>query len=287
MWAGEVTNDTLAPLRSYLRGAPKDDRRIPHLGRPFRSRRVGPPGSEGRWSLLPEPGGTPTERAAALAQTLLARHGVVTREAVHAEDIAGGFAAVYPVLKAMEDAGRARRGYFVEGFGGAQFAVPGAEERLRSFREGGGGRDEPLTLVLAATDPANPYGATLPWPRADGEGRAQRAAGAQVVLHDGALIGWLGRGEHNLHTFLPAEEPAKSHAARALAHALAAQVDEGRRKALLIARVDGDDVDASALSPSLKEAGFTAGIKGYLKRAPLARDLPAPEPAEALDEDDA
>src|SRR5205814_3159684 len=92
VWAGEVTNDTLAPLRSYLRGPPKEDRRTPHLGRPFRPRRIGPPGSEGRWSLLPEASGTPTERAAALAQALLSRHGVVTRESVHAEEIAGGFA---------------------------------------------------------------------------------------------------------------------------------------------------------------------------------------------------
>jgi ATP-dependent Lhr-like helicase len=285
VWAGEATNDTLAPLRSYLRGEPKEDRRIPHLGRPFRSRRIGPPGSEGRWSLLPEPGGTPTERAAALAQTLLARHGVVTREAVHAEEIPGGFAAVYPVLKAMEDAGRARRGYFVEGLGGAQFAVPGAEERLRSFREE---EREPRTLVLAATDPANPYGATLPWPRGDGEGRAQRAAGAQVVLHDGALLAWLGRGEHNLHAFLPAEEPARTRSARALARALAAQVEEGRRKALLIARVDGEDVNASPLAPGLRESGFTAGTKGYLKRTPAGYGAPAAEPsAEALEEDDA
>src|SRR5437868_10659749 len=99
-------------------------------------------------------------------------------------------------------------------------------------------RSEPLTLVLAATDPANPYGATLPWPRREGDGdaRAQRAAGAQVVLHDGALIAWLGRGEHDLRTFLSAEEPARSRAARALARALAGQVDSGRRKALLIAR---------------------------------------------------
>ncbi len=284
VWAGEVTNDTLAPLRSYLRGAPKDDRRIPRMGQPFRSRRIGPSGSEGRWSLLPEASGTPTERATALAQALLARHGVVTREAVHAEDIAGGFAAVYPVLKAMEEAGRARRGYFVEGLGGAQFAVPGAEERLRAFRETSG---EPLTLVLAATDPANPYGATLPWPRMDGEGRAQRAAGAQVVLYDGELAGWLGRGEQHLQTFLPDEEPARSRAGRALAHALAAQVDEGRRKALLIARVDGEDVNSSPLAPALKEAGFTPGMKGYLKRAPLGRDAPLPEPAEALEEEDA
>jgi ATP-dependent Lhr-like helicase len=296
VWAGEVTNDTLAPLRSYMRGAPREDRHDRRFGVPFRSRRITAAGSEGRWSLLPEPKGTPTERAAALAQALLARHGVVTREAVHGEDIAGGFAAVYPVLKAMEEGGRARRGYFVAGLGGAQFAVPGAEERLRSFREPasavppGADRsalEEPLTLVIAATDPANPYGATLPWPRKgeDGESRAQRAAGAQVVLHDGALIGWLGRGEHNLHTFLPDDEPARGHDTRALARALAALVDEGRRKALLIARVDGEDVNASFLGPELKAAGFTAGIKGYLKRAPAGRDLPAS--ADALEEEDA
>jgi ATP-dependent Lhr-like helicase len=284
VWAGEITNDTLAPLRSYLRGAPKEDRRVPHLGRAFRSRRIGPPGSEGRWSLLPESSGTPTERATALAQSLLARHGVVTREAVHAEEIAGGFAAVYPVLKAMEEAGRVRRGYFVAGLGGAQFALPGAPERLRAFREPS---PEPATLVLAATDPANPYGATLPWPRMDGEGRAQRAAGAQVVLHDGALVGWLGRGEQNLQTFLPDEEPERSRSARALARALAGLVEEGRRKALLIARVDGEEVGASPLAPALKEAGFTPGIKGYLKRAPLGRDPPGPEPAGAWEEEDA
>ena len=202
---------------------------------------------------------------------------------MHAEEIAGGFSAVYPVLKAMEESGRARRGYFVAGLGGAQFAVPGAEERLRSFREPS---PEPLTPVLAATDPANPYGATLPWPRRDGDGdaRAQRAAGAQVVWHDGHLVGWLGRGEHNLHTFLPEEEPAKGHCARALAQALAGLVDSGRRKALLIARVDGEDVNASALAPALKAAGFTAGIKGYLKRAPQLAAAPEPE-AELLEED--
>ncbi len=288
VWAGEATNDTLAPLRSYLRGAPKEDRRVPHPGRPFRSRRIGPPGSEGRWSLLPEPDGTPTERAAALAQSLLARHGIVTREAAHAEEIAGGFAAVYPVLKAMEAAGRARRGYFVEGLGGAQFAVPGAEERLRQFREAAQPEgEEPPALVLAATDPANPYGATLPWPRVDGEGRAQRAAGAQVVLHEGALVGWLGRGEQNLHTFLPQGEPAASRAGRALARALASLVDEGRRKALLIARVDGEDVDASPLSGALKEAGFAPGVRGYLKRAPLLRESPLPATEGLADEDDA
>ncbi len=143
--------------------------------------------------------------------------------------------------------------------------------------------------MIAATNPANPYGATLPWPRKgeDGESRAQRAAGAQVVLHDGALIGWLGRGEHNLHTFLPEDEPARGQCARALARALAALVDEGRRKALLIARVDGEEVNAARLAPELKAAGFTAGMKGYLKRAPLGRELPAPEREEAAEEEDA
>ena len=286
VWAGQITNDTLAPLRSYLHGAAIESGRpqrslVP--GRNFRSRRVGPPGSEGRWSLLPEPAGTPTERAAALAQVLLARYGVLTREAVHAEGVAGGFGAVYGVLKALEEAGRARRGYFVAGLGATQFALPGAEERLRSFRER---PEEPLTQVLAATDPANPYGAVLPWPGSapapgDGAasgaasreaaapsaaGRPQRAAGALVVLHDGELIAWLGRGEHHLLSFLPAQEPASTHAARALAAALAGLVDSGQRKALLIARVDGGDVNASALAAALKAAGFTAGIKGYLKR---------------------
>ena len=280
VWSGEITNDTLAPLRSYLRGPPAESGRPKRslvAGRSFRSRRVGPAGSEGRWSLLPEPTGTPTQRAAALAQVLLARHGVLTREAVHAENVLGGFGAVYGVLKAMEEAGRARRGYFVAGLGATQFALPGADERLRSFRER---PEEPLTQVLAATDPANPYGAVLPWPSPAGSpsgqpdqetssaGRPQRAAGAQVVLYAGELTGWLGRGEHHLHTFLPATEPARTHAARALAEALAGLVDSGQRKALLIARIDGGDVNASALAGVLKSAGFTPGIKGYLKRAP-------------------
>ncbi len=294
VWAGQITNDTLAPLRSYLRGAQVESGRPQRSltpGRSFRSRRVGPPGSEGRWSLLPEPSGTPTERAAALAQVLLARYGVLTREAVHSENIAGGFGAVYSVLKAMEEAGRARRGYFVAGLGATQFALPGAEERLRSFRER---PEEPLTQVLAATDPANPYGAVLPWPvaafaapsreatesPASGDpataatGKPQRAAGALVILHDGDLVAWLGRGEHHLHTFLPAQEPGRSHAARALAEALAGLVQSGQRKALLISRVDGGDVNASTLAPALKSAGFTAGIKGYLRRGPTeARGL--------------
>jgi ATP-dependent helicase Lhr and Lhr-like helicase len=297
VWAGEVTNDTLAPLRSHLHGPPQDGRRARReqaLRSGLRSRRAGPPGSEGRWSLLPAAAGTPTERAAALAQVLLARYGVVTREAVHAEGIAGGFSAVYGVLKAMEEAGRARRGYFVAGLGATQFALPGAEERLRALREpardlaqtalpaatrslqGGEGNalrrpPEPGTAVLAATDPANPYGATLPWPERQGDegARPQRSAGAQVVLHEGRLLAALLRGEHQLVTFLPQEEPERSRSARALAFALADLVDGGRRKALFVARVDGDDVARSPLAAFLIAAGFTPGMRGFLKRAPL------------------
>src|SRR5262249_49071337 len=162
------------------------------------SRRVGPPGSEGRWSLLPmaragslQP--TETERRMALARTLLERYGVLTREAVHAEGIAGGFSAVYDVLKALEDSGRIRRGYFVAGLGATQFALPGADDRLRALRDPS---DEPRTFVLAATDPGNPYGAAIPWPEREGA-RPQRAAGAQVVLRDGVLVAWAGRTERN------------------------------------------------------------------------------------------
>jgi len=268
VWAGEVTNDTLAPLRSFLRGPPDRSRRD-RLSPAFRSRRQGPPGSEGRWSLLPEPSGTPTERSMALAQVLLARYGVFTREAVHAEGVAGGFAAVYEVLKAMEESGRARRGYFVAGLGATQFALPGADERLRALRDP---PEEPQTAVLAATDPANPYGAMLPWPSrgADGEGaRPQRAAGAHVVLVGGELAAWLGRGEQNLLTFLPAEEPGRTRRGRAVANALARLVDSGRRRALLVSQVDGEPAHSSPLAPLLVAAGFSAGHKGYLKRAPV------------------
>jgi ATP-dependent Lhr-like helicase len=271
VWAGEVTNDTLAPLRSFLRGSAGEakERRATLRGRSFRSRRVGPPGSEGRWSLVGRGrrAFSETERRAALARALLERHGVLTREAVHAEGVNGGFSAVYDVLKAMEDAAKVRRGYFVAGLGATQFALPGADDRLRSVREAPA---EARTLVLAATDPANPYGAALAWPETRAESaRPQRAAGAHVVLHDGAMVGYVGRTEKSLLTFLPAEEPARGHAADALAGALAALVDEGRRRTLLIARIDGEEAERSALAPRLAAAGFTATSKGYFKRATL------------------
>ena len=313
VWAGEVTNDTLSPLRSFLQGASADQpskRAMRSIG--FRSRRVGPPGSEGRWSLLPHvrdrffadrdraeaaasgatakgaaakgaaasgaaasgkaretsakaegpTGPSETERRAALVKTLLERYGVVTREAVHAEGIVGGFSAVYDVLKAMEEAGRVRRGYFVAGLGATQFAAPGAEDRLRSMRD----RPEiPHLVVLAATDPANPYGAALPWPEREGA-RAGRTGGAFVILRDGELLGYLGRAERSLLTFLPADEPERGHAAASLAKALAEMVDNGRRRTLLLAQIDGDPPEKSPMAPHLAKTGFAATSRGLFKR---------------------
>ena len=183
VWAGEVTNDTPGALRAYLRPAPSSAARRAARGALFRSRRQSPPSAVGRWSRLPRPAagkGASTARAKALAEQLLARHGVLTRPAVMAEGVAGGFAALYPVLKALEEAGRIRRGYFVAGLGGSQFALPGALDRLRGVREAAGD-DEDVTpaAVLAATDPANPYGAALPWPERRLRPRDARGGGAR------------------------------------------------------------------------------------------------------------
>ena len=197
VWAGEVTNDTFAPLRALRwprRGRATD---APPPGRRAASR-MGPPEAAGRWSLVVDDarsdrrslGGrraTADDGAPdALATALLERHGVVTRDAVAAEGVTGGFGAVYPVLREMEERGRVRRGYFVEGLGGAQFALPGAVDRLRAARRDAGTARSPArrALLLAATDPANPYGAALPWPRRPSGTSAApgRVAGAYVVL---------------------------------------------------------------------------------------------------------
>ena len=193
VWSGEVTNDTFAALRAL--SLPRSRSRSSRPGRPAG---MGPPRAAGRWSLTADlvgEGRSPTERGHATALALLERHGVVTREAVLAEGLAGGFASVYAVLKPMEEAGRVRRGYFVDGLGAAQFAMPGAVDRLRAERE----VDEtagPQVVVLAAADPAQPYGATLPWPRGEGADRLplQRAAGAYVVLVGGEAALYVERG---------------------------------------------------------------------------------------------
>ncbi|NUP07743.1 MAG: DEAD/DEAH box helicase [Polyangiaceae bacterium] len=268
VFAGLVTNDTTAPLRSlYL--TPADA--MPSRSHPrFRSRRKLVPGSEGRWSLLqiaPAPPPSDTDRGAAVVSVLLDRHGVLTRESMGAESIQGGFSTVYPFLRAMEDAGRLRRGYFVDGLGAAQFARPGVEEELRAFREP---QSEHSVVRLSAVDPANPYGAVLPWPKQAGEGsdaaRLARAAGAHVFLLEGRLVAYLTRGDQTLVTFLSREEPSRSSDARLLAKILAASVEHGDKRVLTLTRIDGDDAAKSPLAPIFRDSGFTASGGGLMAR---------------------
>jgi len=276
VWAGEVTNDSLAPLRAFLsggRGAGRSGGGTAGPGRsprgrprPGRLSTIGPPAGAGRWSsvtplLEPRPG--PTELAHATALQLLERHGVLTREAVLAEGVPGGFTGVYGVLKVLEERGQVRRGYFVTGLGAAQFALPGAVDRLRSNRGDVSGEDpgqdhEP-PLVLAATDPAQPYGAALAWP--DSEGRPARAAGALVVLGSGRLLVWLDRRGHHLVTFPSAAEDTS------WADALAALVKDGRVRALEIRKVDGQPVTAAPeIVASLQRVGFVDSYRGLVLR---------------------
>jgi len=261
-----VTNDSPASLRAYLGGG-SVVRELGRRGRvgPFRSRRQAPPSAVGRWSLidLPVAGDgppTPTERARALAEQLVARHGVLTRGAVLAEGVPGGFSAIYPVLVSLEEAGRLRRGYFLAGLGGAQFAQAGALERLRTLRDSApDGDDElPPSVVLNATDPANPYGAALPWPVPSTPDalKPMRAAGAYVALVDGALALYLGRGEREVTTFLPADEPARSTVARASATAVARWAAATGRITLGWAKIDGQRASQAPLLPHLLAAGF-------------------------------
>ena len=256
VWQGRITNDTFHALRAFTR--PKAPRSAG-----FRSRRTAPPSTQGRWSVVPGIAVKPTEHAAAVAQQLLARYGVVTREAPAAEGLPGGFSAVYPVLKAMEEAGRLRRGYFVAGLGATQFASPGAVDLLRSMRDPA---DDPEAVLLAATDPANPYGTIIRWPESAGPMLA-RQVGASVVLVDGALRAYLGRGEKQLATFLPADEPVRSQVASRVASMLASIVAGGRRRALLITEIDGAPAAKSPLAPFLAEAGFAPSSLGYQMRA--------------------
>jgi len=309
VWAGHVTNDTLAPLRALVTSGsrPTTRRRAParrygRRGVPTPSR-TGPPAAAGRWSLVPTaaareprpgaPQGPPiregssaaeagssvvhspssrppeadaTRRLHAVAEQLLDRHGVLTRGAVVAERIPGGFAGVYPVLKAMEDAGRCRRGYFVDGLGGAQFAVPGAVDRLRALTDP---PSSPQTQVLSAADPANPYGAALAWPERTAAGstgerpghRPGRKAGAVVILVDGDLVLYVERGGRTLLTFT--DHPDRL--ARA-ADALALAARDGALGRLAVEKADGETVFDSPLARALTEAGFRPTARGLRLR---------------------
>jgi ATP-dependent Lhr-like helicase len=187
---------------------------------------------------------------------LLDRHGVLTREAALAEGIPGGFAGIYPVLRAMEESGSVRRGYFVSGLGAAQFALPGAVDRLRAARELDTDTPEPGSLVVAAADPAQPFGAALPWPQ--GDGRPSRVAGAYVVLVGGTLAAFLERGARSLLTF--------GVAADAWADALASLVKDGRLRRIELVRIDGGPSGASPAADRLRAVGFVDGYRGLTLR---------------------
>ena len=287
VWAGLLTNDTLGPLRVLFgsgqqRRAAAPARPAPRprpgrfagsggrysFGRPSMPTRTGPPTVSGRWSLLPaRDDADPTLRAHALALTLLERHGVLTRGAVAAERITGGFAAVYPVLRAMEETGQCRRGYFVEGLGGAQFALPGAVDRMRALADPKGNKPAERAVVLAAADPAQPYGAALPWPERPGETpsshRPGRKAGALTVLVDGALALYVERGGRTLLSWT--DDPERLAAS---AVALAAAVRDGALGRLTVERADGERAGGdSPLTQALEAAGFRPTPRGLRIRA--------------------
>ena len=341
VWAGRLSNDTLAALRTVLstglpaapddgppgdgpaaasalngngagpanagvggpaprrRGTGRMGARRPGFGRPAMPSRTGPPTVSGRWFLVPPAGPDPTRRLHAVARTLLDRHGILIRGAVATERVPGGFAAIYPVLRAMEDAGQCRRGYFVEGLGAAQFALPGAVDRMRAMaadaeqgepagrwaqpaagdqpgrwaQPGPGGpgpargdrADGPGPVVLAAADPANPFGAALPWPdRPDetpGGHRPGRKAGALVVLADGHLVLYVERGGKTVLSWT--SDPAVLGPAAA---ALASAARNGALGRLTIERADGGTVHGSPLAHALEEAGFRATPRGLRLR---------------------
>jgi ATP-dependent Lhr-like helicase len=210
-----------------------------------------------------------------MATQLLTRYGVVFRETAHAEGLVGGFSAVYDVLKAMEESGKVRRGFFAADLGATQFAMPAAVDLLRSLRvEREGERGE--MLMLAATDPANPYGALLRWPAGgDAASSLTRSVGARVVLCDGALVAYLRRGNPNVQVFLPEEEPGRGQVARALAEFLVRRVrgdredDAAGRAGMLIGSVNGVAVAESVMARALLDAGFVAGGMGFnVRRVP-------------------
>ncbi len=258
VWSGEVTNDAWAPLRAprLTLARAQRERNRPRSGRRFGARRTGAQATvQGRWSLTaalfreePDVG----QRRRTLAELLLERYGIVTREQVLAEGIPGGFSSLYDALSSLETLGVCRRGYFVEGLGGAQFALPGAVERLRAQRPD----QDSAAVVLAATDPAQPYGAALPWPKRDQESRRpQRVAGAYVVLAGSEPAVYVERGGRGLQLLVDRDEPRL----RAALEALAAFVVAGRGRKLSLERVDGEAVVGSPLEPLLVELGFRSG----------------------------
>jgi ATP-dependent Lhr-like helicase len=215
----------------------------------------------GRWALtapLFDRAPSVADRRRALAEILLDRHGIVTRGAVLGEGIPGGFSAVYPDLGQMETLGLCRRGYFVEGLGGAQFALPGAIDRLRDLRVDRLEGDAPDVVILGAADPAQPYGAALPWPRREGGRSPSRVFGAHVVLADGLPIAHVERGGRTMTTLV---EPGHAFVEPAMA-ALAQWAHADRARRLRIERIDGAPAADSPVAPAMERAGFRAGYRG-------------------------
>jgi ATP-dependent Lhr-like helicase len=255
VWSGEVGNDAWTPLRAGRRnGVPRPERRPRRFSR---SRALVVTSTQGRWSRTDRLFAGSADRRA-LAELLLERQGIVTRDGIRAEGIPGGYGAVYAELRALETLGLCRRGYFVEGLGGAQFALGGAVERLRELRD----RDQDaVPLVLPAADPAQPYGAALPWPKSAG-GRAARVAGAHVVSIAGEGVLYVERGGRSL---VPLREPDDEWLRPALA-ALVAQARRGGMKRLAVERFAGSPVTESEVMPLLVEAGFLAGPRRAVLR---------------------
>jgi ATP-dependent helicase Lhr and Lhr-like helicase len=283
VWKGMLTNDGMAALRAYcerpaVSSSRKPARRVNQQA-VFRSRRTTPPTAQGRWALNGAAFAkdrSATEWSHAIAQQLLTRYGVVFRETAHAENLPGGFSAIYDVMKALEESGKIRRGYFAADLGATQFAMPAAVDLLRSLRVQQD-PDKVEMLQLAATDPANPYGALMRWPAApDASSSLTRSVGARVILCDGALVAYLRRGNPNLQVFLPEEEPQRSHVARSLAEFLVGRVqgergeEDAGRAGMLISTVNGVPVAESVMARALLDAGFAAGAMGFNVR----RNLP-------------
>ncbi len=296
-WSGRIGNDTLAPLRALVHGGSGRGRpahrsrrtapraRMARTGRPTMPTRSGPPETAGRWFLLPDVESDATRRAHAVAEGMLERHGVVTRGAAVSERVPGGFAAVYKVLSAFEDSGRCRRGYFVAGLGAAQFGSAGSIDRLRSLVPDDTRSDKlPQVFTLAATDPANPYGAALPWPpqppqppqppseTGAGGHRPGRKAGALVVLVDGLPVVYVERGGRTLLTFASTVEDADPAETLAVAFDdLAGAVRRGALGRLTVERADGEQIlgggeRSAALRTALEVAGFVATPRGLRLR---------------------
>ncbi len=292
VWRGLVTNDTFHALRAYVsKPASAKPAKRQHNVPVFRSRRTTPPTAQGRWALLPRSASAPTAQeqtnwSHAIALQLLNRYGIVTRESVAQENLPGGFSAVYDVLKALEESGRIRRGYFVDGLGATQFALPSAVDLLRSLRNNAR-PDRPEMVAMAATDPANVYGSVLRWPAVEedpenGEQSTRsltRSVGASVILRNGELVAYLRRNNPHLQVFLPAEEPDRTNAARDLARFLAenGQKEMRRREAdhrggMLITTINGQAAHLHWISRHLQDAGFQAAPLGLNLRRVL---LPA------------